>query len=356
MDEKKIYFERVHTLANRIYNLDRDVYQGIGSDLGRVYNDERKRSVTHIIRGLEDTSQTHILRAEIALIGNMLKTLPEGDERASYQERYNKILQDLEQVQSAMNGIDIIDSEAARVNALNIGERFGDNHRLIVCISRSYGCGGNNIGFELAARLGIKYYDAEVLKAYLPEEGDINQDERIRGIIGEDSMRTIGVQTPNPGAAFADYNLPIRQRVKNVDRFHGLPARDAHFFMQSDRIISLARQEDFVIMGRCAASILKNANIPRVSLFITAPEENRIRRLMEVNHTSRITAKRQMMEVDRLHRQYFEDFTGKKWGDPVNYDLTINTVSYGLEGTVEFLIHLLMDAGLVLRGAAEEKK
>lgn len=75
----------------------------------------------------------------------------------------------------------------------------------------------------------------------------------------------------------------IKEHLKDFDRYHGLTREDAIFFNQSDLICKMAKEEDFIVMGRCADVILANNHIPHISIFITAPFEQRVRRIMEVN-------------------------------------------------------------------------
>ena len=62
----------------------------------------------------------------------------------------------------------------------------------------------------------------------------------------------------------------------------GQPAEDILFEMQSRVILELARKESCIIVGRCADAVLRAAGIPVISLFISAPFEDRVRRRMEI--------------------------------------------------------------------------
>ena len=84
-------------------------------------------------------------------------------------------------------------------------------------------------------------------------------------------------------------------------------------------------------MGRCADVILTNNRIPHISIFITAPFEQRVRRMMEVNNLPLKEAVRRLKKIDKGHEQYYHFYTGRKWGDAVNYDLCINSACYGIE-------------------------
>ena len=104
----------------------------------------------------------------------------------------------------------------------------------------------------------------------------------------------------------------------------------------------MARREDFVIMGRCADVILTNHQIPHVSIFVNAPFEVRVRRVMKQDNLDYKSARKFLKKVDHRHRSYYEFFTSRKWGDVVNYDLCINSASYGIEGSVQLIERLLL--------------
>ena len=88
----------------------------------------------------------------------------------------------------------------------------------------------------------------------------------------------------NPSEAFIpERHLTLRQRMREFSRFHGLPKRDAVFFNESDLLVDMAKKEDFVILGRCGDAIMANNNIPHISIYITAPFEQRIKRAMEID-------------------------------------------------------------------------
>ena len=63
--------------------------------------------------------------------------------------------------------VDILDQRMAQLNALNLQSRFGEKDHLIICIGRTYGCGGSEIGFTLADTLKINYYDVEIFDEVL---------------------------------------------------------------------------------------------------------------------------------------------------------------------------------------------
>ena len=72
----------------------------------------------------------------------------------------------------------------------------------------------------------------------------------------------------------------------------------------------MAKKEDFIVMGRCADVILTNNRIPHISIFITAPFEQRVRRMMEVNNLPLKEAVRRLKKIDKGHEQYYHFYTG----------------------------------------------
>ena len=103
----------------------------------------------------------------------------------------------------------------------------------------------------------------------------------------------------------------------------------------------ISKEEDFIVMGRCADVILANNHIPHISIFITAPFEQRVRRIMEVNDLDHKKAVRLLKKLDHQHARYYNYYTGQKWGDAMNYDICFNSASYGIEESVDIIERML---------------
>lgn len=99
---------------------------------------------------------------------------------------------------------------------------------------------------------------------------------------------------------------------KDFKKYHGLPVQDAIFFNQSDLICDMAKHEDFIVMGRCAAVVLTNHHIPHISIFITASFDQRVRRMMEINSLNYKQAEHLLKKLDKRHERYYHAYTGKK--------------------------------------------
>ena len=251
---------------------------------------------------------------------------------------YTSILHEIIAMPTSCGGGDVLDQNMASLNALNLEHRFSGNDHLVICISRTYGCAGNEIGFTLADRLRINYYDAEIFSAVL-KRLEAEKDE----VVDRAGYPGKAVDKADQEAAFEKpKKLTLKDWAAGFNRYHGLNKRDAVFFNQSDLICDMAKKEDFIVMGRCADVILTNNRIPHISIFITAPFEQRLRRTMEVHPgLNEKQAKHLLKQLDCQHQNYYRFFTGKKWGNAANYDLCLNSAAYGIDGSVDFILRML---------------
>lgn len=334
--------ENLRELAERIYDLDAEVYAQLGSSLGRVFNRNRERCVDDMVRLMMARDQGHVLRSELALISNMARTIEDKEERKLVMTEYNNVLQQVISLPTSFGGGDILDQNLARLNALNLQERFAENDHLIICIGRTYGCGGTEIGFTLADALKINYYDAEIFDEVLKRlEAEKDRVVDRAGFLYKKEARSANYQYEE--RAFAPKKpLTWKQRAREFSRYHGLSKKDAVFFNQSDLLCDMAKKEDFIVMGRCADVILTNNRIPHISIFITAPLEQRVRRVMEVNSKLNEKQVRHLLKhLDRRHMEYYRFYTGREWANAMNYDLCINSASYGIEGSVDLIRRMI---------------
>ena len=320
-------------IARRIYDLDAEVYRVLGSSLGRVFNSDRDMTVRRLANLMGDFTQGHYLRSELALISNMARTIPVKADRSRLMTEYNEILHALDKLPTNFNSLDILDPKMAHLNSLRLNRRFDQGNHLVVCIGRTYGSAGTDIGFALADALKINYYDSEIFAEVLERlEADPKSVQ--------DWVSFAHKQNLNQSLGLDKYR-GIKERLKEFNRYHGLPTEDAVFFNQSSLLCDMAKREDFIIMGRCADVILSNNGIPHISLFINAPFNLRVRRVMDTDGLDKKGAVKLLHQLDRRHRHYYEFYTGRRWGDPANYDLCLNSASYGIDGSVALVRQLI---------------
>lgn len=311
--------KEIRDLAEKIYNLDSEVYEVLGSSLGRVFNGDKERCITDIMQLLHERRQGYKVRGELALISNMARTITDKSKRKEIMIKYDQILQEVMSIPTSFGDGDILDPKIADLNTMNLGERFGENDHLIICIGRTYGCGGNEIGFKLADELKMNFYDVSIMNEVL--------------------RRMEGDYVPEEASAFSETKRTPIQWIKEFVRYHGLSKSDIQFFDSSKLLVQKAKEEDFIVMGRFADAVLTNNHIPHISIFITAPERRRIQRIIAINNGA-INAKqaKQLIErEDKRHHKKYKFYTGRKWSKASNYDLCINSASYGIQGSVDLI-------------------
>jgi AspT/YidE/YbjL antiporter-like protein len=207
----------------------------------------------------------------------------------------------------------------------------------VINIGRQLGSGGKEIGEKLAARLGIDFYDKELINLASEESGLCREffekaDEKAsQGIIGG----LFGMRFP----FISEGAMPCTNCLSN----------DALFKVQSDVIRHLAAEKSCVFVGRCADYILREH--PRcVNVFISASKEDRIARLCQIHHIDKEAAEEMMEKADKKRSEYYNYYSYKTWGAAATYHLvTYTTMSANLMlreiGIVLFLASVGIDAG-----------
>ena len=181
---------------------------------------------------------------------------------------------------------------------------------VIICIGRQYGSGGRFIGKLLAEKLGIPCYDKELLT-----ESSKVSDMNLKVIESNDEV-------PN-------------SMMYSVFQANGLPINQQVFLAQFDAIREIANKGACVIIGRCADYVLEDRDNV-VSIFITAPIEERVNRAIRFYNFDSAKALKQIKKVDKKRRDYYNFYTNRKWGEASNYDLTLNS-KIGVEKCVEVI-------------------
>ena len=159
---------------------------------------------------------------------------------------------------------------------------MGNNY--IITIGREYGSGGFEIGKKLAEKLGIGFYDKNLIDEVAKKSG-IHIDMLHKG-----DEKNI-----------SSWLNPVYQNGTINDRI---------FWAQSDVIREIAEKESCVIIGRCADYILKDFDNV-VNIFVQAPFEDRVARicnkyLIELPEE----AKREIKKTDKQRRSYYEFYRG----------------------------------------------
>ena len=165
----EFYDEKIKALAIEIYELDAEVYKKLGSSLGRVFGGEKDICIRNIMEDLHSRQNSSRIRSELALISNMARTIPDHDTRHDVMVRYNNIVEEIAELPTGFADGDILDPKIADLNTVNLKDRFKTGDHLIICIGRSCGCGGNEIGFALAM--------GKLMTVHLNDQNGIKYDQ-----------------------------------------------------------------------------------------------------------------------------------------------------------------------------------
>jgi cytidylate kinase len=201
---------------------------------------------------------------------------------------------------------------------------MNDNKHYVITIGRTFGSGGRALGRLLADKLGIDYYDKELLveaakKSGLSREYFERNDERTPSFISGLIPFSLGF---NP---MAWYNDPSSISSDNI------------YKAQSDLIHELAERGSCVIVGRSADYVLRDVDNV-VNIFVHAPIEHCVDRIVGRNECkSRAEAQALAEKTNKLRANYYNFYTDKRWGDAASYDLCFNSSLLPMEGMVEVI-------------------
>ena len=194
---------------------------------------------------------------------------------------------------------------------------------LVITIGRECGSAGRLIGQKLAADLGVKCYDKELLTLAAKNSG-----------LCEELFKT---HDEKPTSSFL-YSLVMDTYSLgyNTSAYMDMPINHNIFLAQFDTIKKLAEEESCVIVGRCADYAL--ADYPNtVSVFICGDEEDKIRHLMERHNVDEAKAKDIMIKTDKRRASYYNYYSSKRWGSCKSYDMCISSSAVGYDGAVDII-------------------
>ena len=191
--------------------------------------------------------------------------------------------------------------------------------QFIVAIGREFGSGGHEIGKQLAAKLGVNFYDRNLLD-HMWDGLDIDADE----------FEKYDEKSKTPF---------LTRRVRG----HSSSIEDNLAHLQFEFIKEKANSgESFVIVGRCAEAVLRN-HPGLISVFIMADEPFKLKRIEEKFDLSPRKAENKMIRHDYNRKKYHNTYSQYKWGDSRGYDICMNSARHDIEGTVESLYRYVQD-------------
>lgn len=198
----------------------------------------------------------------------------------------------------------------------------------IITIGRQYGSGGRAIGRLLATEFGIDYFDKELITLAATKSGlAAEYFERADEVAPRGLLSALTAPLSISGGATGS-QCPL--------------SRESIFQFQADVIHQLSNENSCIIVGRCADYILRE-NPRMISLFLTAPIEQRVARTALHESLTLRAAQEQCNGNDRRRRNYYDFYTDRLWGVASSYHLTIDTSRLGIDSTAGFLKNYIVE-------------
>lgn len=188
----------------------------------------------------------------------------------------------------------------------------------IIAISREFGSGGRTIGRLVAQKLGIQFYDRDIIKKVVEESG-----------LTRKYVEHQGEFAPSADQRFAysfvgldeDSNSPLVQLWKTREKV----------------IKDFATEKPCVIVGSCADYILRDRE-DCLKVFLYADEETKENRIQEIYGEAGLKLKNRVKDMDVRRGLNYKYFTGQDWGKAQNYDLALNRGSLGIEKCAQLIV------------------
>ncbi len=202
---------------------------------------------------------------------------------------------------------------------------------LVITIEREYGSGGRLLGKALSEELGIPYYDDEIIRTASEHAA-----------VGEEYFR---LNDEKPGKRLFGQARDVIGKPRVAGN---ITNPDNLFRFEAEAIRKMADRGSCIFIGRSADFVLDATEFGEfVSLFVYCDMASKVRRVMEVDAVDAEEAMSRIQKINRQRRDYCRYYTGNNWGDPMLYDLPLNTTKLTIPQTAELVKTYLRFRGLL---------
>ena len=183
--------------------------------------------------------------------------------------------------------------------------------KIVITISREYGSGGHYVGELLAKRMGLNFYDKNL----------INLISKKSGLSKE----------------YVEANNQKLASFKYIDN------NDDRIFIAEEKVIKdLAKKESCVIVGRCADYILKD-NKDTIKVFLYSSSQDKVKRAVKYYNLEEDKALKEINKINNERAKHYKYYTNRDWYDFANYDIALNVDYLGVEKTAELLEQVIRE-------------
>ena len=197
----------------------------------------------------------------------------------------------------------------------------------IITISREFGSGGRTVGHLIADKLGIPFYDKELVDHIALESGFAPKFVEEHG-------------EHSPSSSLFSYAF-VPQCVPGV--MNGLSTADFLWNIQCNVILQLADKGPCVIVGRNADYILKDRP-DCLHAYIHADMDFRADRIVRLYGESEKSPHARLQEKDKRRRVNYQHYTGRSWGQAQNYDICLDSGRLGVEQCADIIINMIQNS------------
>ena len=195
----------------------------------------------------------------------------------------------------------------------------------IITISREFGSGGRSVGRLVAEKLGIPFYDKELVDQVALESGFAPKFVEEHG-------------EHAPGRSLFSYAF-APQGVPGI--MNGMSTADFLWNIQCSVILQLADKGPCVIVGRNADYILKDRD-DVLHAYIHADKAFRADRIVRLYGESEKSPEARLAEKDKRRHVNYQHYTGRVWGTAQNYDICLNSGNIGVEECAQIIVDLVL--------------
>lgn len=187
----------------------------------------------------------------------------------------------------------------------------------IITISREFGSGGRFVGEEVAKKLGVAYYDKDIIGQIAKQSG-----------FAPEYIKENAELSPKKGLfAYAFSGRDIT----------GKSVEDMVYEAQRKVILEIAERESCVIIGRNADFILSDRN-DVLNVFIHGDMPEKTQRIIGLYHVEEKEAVKMMADTDKRRMTNYNFYTDQKWGKASNYTLCLNSSQIGYDRCEKIIV------------------
>lgn len=192
----------------------------------------------------------------------------------------------------------------------------------VITIGREYASGGRDVGKLVAKKLGIQFFNKEILHMAAQNLKLSAEDVKFADETAASSLL---------------YSMSL---MGHLSTNNTLPINDRLFIEEREIIKTIAQKGPCVIVGRCADNILNDIRDDVLSVFIYADTESRAKRAVEQYGEDPQNVYASIRKHDKKRSTFYNINTGQRWGAKDNYDLCLNSSKIGIEMCADIIVRM----------------